>query len=611
MMEQLGLADAPRYVWCLHNRFQPANTTCPVDTTYQVIMRNFDITASPLNQIQYSAYINGSLYSYFIEEVCASPAAPPNAGCENFIVDPLTLNLAPVASVDYTPLQEGEYFIGLTRDDEAGLRDLLSTNMEVFESPFSGSVLLSSTGGTGQTSFGAPFVLYSSNYTAFASAALTNNPVTLSNLYPGLVITGFSNYFPIVYTTNYYAYYTNLIGAPAGTQTLVTGQTVTYTVATYYADTFANLVLFTNHFSTNSHVALLTTNVEQLVGAPVGTLVTNTSLQNVTLANVPSGDYYINTNACGTNLILSTITNYVVATTNVLLIASNTAGLYYSQSLVTYATNYIYIAEPALCGAAASGGTSTNTPGLYQGIGHIQFVGTSFDSLLGQFYQPITNTYKMVLMVDYQPVNQTFQRVVTTPDMLFSARDIQPGPAAVNSGYFTENRSINFDQSTIGAGLAGPGVITNSSTITYNKVGPMLLNQGTAFLYQSEASMNGFIWASFDGTTNDPVLYPNGTSLANLANQVLVQLSPATLPVGTNSVPPVPYPATTFVAVGGPFTPPYTWSLPSGGLPSGLTLSSGGTISGTPTQSGTFDFTLQLTDINSNSVQWNYTITIQ
>jgi len=42
-----------------------------------------------------------------------------------------------------------------------------------------------------------------------------------------------------------------------------------------------------------------------------------------------------------------------------------------------------------------------------------------------------------------------------------------------------------------------------------------------------------------------------------------------------------------------------------------LTLSSGGTISGTPTQSGTFDFTLQLTDINSNSVQWNYTITIQ
>ncbi|PYU10769.1 MAG: hypothetical protein DMG37_19195, partial [Acidobacteria bacterium] len=41
---------------------------------------------------------------------------------------------------------------------------------------------------------------------------------------------------------------------------------------------------------------------------------------------------------------------------------------------------------------------------------------------------------------------------------------------------------------------------------------------------------------------------------------------------------------------------PYMWSLQSGSLPPGLTLSSSGLISGTPTQAGTFNFTVQVTD---------------
>jgi hypothetical protein len=47
-------------------------------------------------------------------------------------------------------------------------------------------------------------------------------------------------------------------------------------------------------------------------------------------------------------------------------------------------------------------------------------------------------------------------------------------------------------------------------------------------------------------------------------------------------------------ATGG--TAPYTWSLPSGQLPSGLTLSSSGTISGTPTTKGITNFTVQISD---------------
>jgi len=43
-------------------------------------------------------------------------------------------------------------------------------------------------------------------------------------------------------------------------------------------------------------------------------------------------------------------------------------------------------------------------------------------------------------------------------------------------------------------------------------------------------------------------------------------------------------------------TPPYVWSVSSGALPAGLTLSSAGVISGTPTVSGSSSFTIQVKD---------------
>ena len=52
--------------------------------------------------------------------------------------------------------------------------------------------------------------------------------------------------------------------------------------------------------------------------------------------------------------------------------------------------------------------------------------------------------------------------------------------------------------------------------------------------------------------------------------------------------------AQTLVGAGG--STPYTWSLVSGALPPGLVLSAEGGISGTPTVSGTFYFTVNLTD---------------
>lgn len=59
--------------------------------------------------------------------------------------------------------------------------------------------------------------------------------------------------------------------------------------------------------------------------------------------------------------------------------------------------------------------------------------------------------------------------------------------------------------------------------------------------------------------------------------------------------------STTLVAAGG--VSPYTFTVTAGSLPTGLTLSSIGSISGTPTAAGSFTFTVTVTDSASNIVQ--------
>jgi hypothetical protein len=70
-------------------------------------------------------------------------------------------------------------------------------------------------------------------------------------------------------------------------------------------------------------------------------------------------------------------------------------------------------------------------------------------------------------------------------------------------------------------------------------------------------------------------------------------IDPAALPAAVVNV---PYSAT-LKAVGG--VAPYTWSLASGTLPAGLSISAGGVISGTPTALGTTNFKIQVTDVQT------------
>ncbi|MGD1088591.1 MAG: Ig domain-containing protein [Verrucomicrobiota bacterium] len=599
MMEQVGLADAVRYTWALHDRYVPSGAVCtppgPGDgLEYLVIQRNFDITASPLDQLQYSAYVNGELYTYYIDENCGETlASPPDADALELPVDPLNNNPPVASGFGEDALPTGYFYTGLTRDDLAGLRYLISTNNIVTEATATGSLLE-------DTNLSAPQLLTTSNLFTFAMATspTTNNPATLQALYPGLVITSVSNYFALVVTTNVVIYQTNFPGSPAGIESTVVAKSYTTNAEEFFDYTFGNVV--TNTVSTKTSATLQTITVAPANGSPLGSPnVTTITTKKIVLTNYPSGDFYLfPSNTCGYDFEQTLQTNVMVIT-NTILSATN-GTLFYAQNLITYFTNHVFVVAPCTL--------ATNSPGLYQGIGRMQFVQESYDSLLGQFIEPITNSYTMVMVTNSQLVTQTFQRIVTAPDFIYSAADLASGPAAIPTDVGFSRPTPNFNQSQILPGLAGPGIIDVgiSNVITFNKVGPVYVNESPSSLTLASGSL-AFLWGSFDGTTNAPVVYPNGTSIANLESEVLFQVSPSALPDGTNAV---PYNVTLTVTGG---QSPYTWSLASSsaGLPAGLTLSSTGVISGTPSQTGTFDdIVVQLTDYSGRIVDTVYSITI-
>ncbi len=100
----------------------------------------------------------------------------------------------------------------------------------------------------------------------------------------------------------------------------------------------------------------------------------------------------------------------------------------------------------------------------------------------------------------------------------------------------------------------------------------------------------------------------SGSASASLSINVVglppLQITSSQLPGGTVGS---AYSAT-LNASGG--TPPYSWSLSSGILPAGLSLSSAGTLSGTPTVAGAFPFTVAVKDAASGSASASLSINV-
>ena len=142
--------------------------------------------------------------------------------------------------------------------------------------------------------------------------------------------------------------------------------------------------------------------------------------------------------------------------------------------------------------------------------------------------------------------------------------------------------SWSVTQGNLPAGLTlngATGVISGTPTTLGTASFTVQVRDSQPTPASAQANLSIAITNSFKVTTSE---LPNGT-------------------VGT------PYQAT--LSAGGG-VPPYTWSLVSGSLPLDLTLSTSGVISGTPTAAGTWSFTVQVADSQSQMATATLPLTI-
>ena len=153
-------------------------------------------------------------------------------------------------------------------------------------------------------------------------------------------------------------------------------------------------------------------------------------------------------------------------------------------------------------------GTNTSSPvrtADRPGIEKVTFVRHPYGTLNGEF-MPFTNIWTDIYYGWDSPAYQDVERITTSPDILFTGQDLGPGATVIRSG--TTNWANNADLNG-NSGGAGPGVIQPPITITFNTVGRFYVNGPYPFYADQAGATDGYSWASFDGSTNFPIVYPN------------------------------------------------------------------------------------------------------
>jgi hypothetical protein len=199
--------------------------------------------------------------------------------------------------------------------------------------------------------------------------------------------------------------------------------------------------------------------------------------------------------------------------------------------------------EAAIPGStgSASGGSPWSIPGgtnapalidptLRYGVDKLNFIRVDYDSIIGQFFIPITNSFSETVVSNGVSFRQVVQRVLVQPDFLFTAADLNgpDSPPGIPASPYARTVTAGWQNSdNIGVTTfrhAGPGVILPPVNLVYNNVGfihvdVMTGSAGNAVL--GSDVLPWYLWGAFDGTTNEPVVFSQG---GNITLQQLEQI---------------------------------------------------------------------------------------
>ncbi len=235
----------------------------------------------------------------------------------------------------------------------------------------------------------------------------------------------------------------------------------------------------------------------------------------------------------------------------------------------------------------------------------------------------VTQTGALPTGITFNAGTRTFSGTPTqsgTFNISVTVTDSTGGTAATVTNNYTLTIAVPTLSLTPAAGAlpAGTGGTPYSQTFTAsNGVAPytyaltagalpagLTLNATTGALSGTPTVAGSFSFSirATDSTTGTAATVTNAYTLA--ISTPTITVNPPVLPNGIFSV---PY-NHVFNAVGG--TAPYTFAVSAGALPAGVTLNANGNLSGAPTATGAFNFTIRATDALGFTGTRAYTINI-
>jgi hypothetical protein len=157
----------------------------------------------------------------------------------------------------------------------------------------------------------------------------------------------------------------------------------------------------------------------------------------------------------------------------------------------------------------------STVPFVRPGVNKVFFQRVIFDNLLGNTFSPVTVRWTDRFFANGRINSQGVARVVTQPDIVFSAGDT--GIGVLFPTVFSRTTTDGWtNMATLNGGsagsLGGPGIINPPITIMFNDQWPVFQNFDPGGELENPPgsifSQSIWLYGSFDGSTNPPVLYP-------------------------------------------------------------------------------------------------------